>query len=326
MKSNHVINVIVSCSNRKRFPVTQGCSLRQIAGHNLTLRANRWLSNLKKNNVPEHKAERLYGGDHWSIVRAIGSQSLNRRIRARVWICSAGYGLVPYEAALKSYRATFSRGHRDSVSRAKSPKDCSLENRLWWDLLGISWPGPAPGEPRRLRDIPRIYGKSPMLVALSADYLEAVAKDLRQLLSDPYYRTHLHVISCGSQNLGTLLSTQILPCDASMQAAVGGARVSLNVRIAAHLIRHLKTGAETREALIKVCDAIERKPLSIIKRVPVSDSDVRSFIKSEFRKNPRLSRSTLLQLLRKKRFACEQSRFARLYTDSIPSQQRSLYA
>ena len=213
-----LIDIIVSCSNRKRFPVKPGLSLRQVALHDLTRRANCWLSNLKRVAVPEHPVEELYAGDHWSMVRAMGSQSVNRRIRARVWVCSAGYGLVPYVASLKSYRATFALGHPDSVSRARSRKECSVENQRWWHILASSWDGPVPGEPRRLCDIPCVYGKSPMLVALSSDYLTAIEKDLNQLVRDSYYRAHLHVISCGSQNPDTLLTPNLLPCDASMQS------------------------------------------------------------------------------------------------------------
>ena len=61
-----------------------------------------------------------------------------------------------------------------------------------------------------------------MLVALSSDYLTATSKDLGQLISDPYYRAHLHVISCGTQNPDALLSPNLLPCDAGMQSDSGG--------------------------------------------------------------------------------------------------------
>lgn len=321
-----LIDIIVSCSNRKKFPVKRGLSLRQIALHDLTRRANCWLSNLKNVAVPEHAVEELYAGDHWSMVRAMGSQSVNRRIRARVWVCSAGYGLVPYGASLKSYRATFALGHPDSVSRTTSRKECSVENQRWWDILASSWSGPVPGEPRRLSDIPSVYGKSPMLVALSSDYLTAIEKDLNQLTRDSYYRDHLHVISCGSRNPDRLLIPNLLPCDVRMQAGVGGARVSLNARIAVYVFRHLRTGEESRRILSEVCREIGTKRRPQIKRTTITDNDVKSFIRAEVRKNPRLSRTRLLHLLRKRRFACEQSRFARLYRVAVLWPQRRHYA
>jgi hypothetical protein len=318
-----VIDVIVSCSNRKKYPVRKGLSLRQVMSNDIAGRVHYWLSNLKKLSAPQHSPEQLYAGDHWSIVRTIASQALNHRFRARVWICSAGYGLVPYRAALKSYKATFARGHRDSVSLARSFKACSVENQRWWDSLGSSWKGPVPGKPRRLCDIPRTCGKAPMLVALSSDYLAATAKDLGKLISDPYYRAHLHVISCGTQSPDALLSPNLLPCDARMQRAVGGARVSLNVRIAAYLLSQLKTGKEPHKIVRELCTNIERKPLSQTKRIRVTDFDVKNFIQVECRKNPRLSRTTLLQSLRRKKMACEQSRFARLYRATVSSLHRS---
>src|SRR6267378_5578071 len=115
-----VIDVIVSCSNRKRYPVRRILSLRALKNGTIAKRAARWLSHLKTTEIPKYPAEDLYAGDHWSIVRSLVRSNLKSKIRIRVWVCSAGYGLIPFNAPIKAYGATFARGHRDAVSSADS--------------------------------------------------------------------------------------------------------------------------------------------------------------------------------------------------------------
>ena len=91
-----VIDVIVSCSNRKKYPVPKGLALRQVVRTMTFLeRVHHWLSNLRKVNASEHSSEELYAGDHWSIVRTIASQvseSPSSRARLdlfrRIWLGS----------------------------------------------------------------------------------------------------------------------------------------------------------------------------------------------------------------------------------------------
>jgi hypothetical protein len=321
-----VIDVIVSCSNRKRYPVRRNLSLRSLEDGTIAQRAVRWLSRLKNTDVSGYPAESLYAGDHWSIVRSLASSKLKTRTQARVWVCSAGYGLIPYHALIKPYDATFARGHRDSVSLAHSLTQARSENQRWWDSLASRWKGPTPGEPRKLSDIPTVYGRTPMLVVLSSDYLAAVATDLQILLSDAYYRDHLSIISSGSDNLSTPTSQSLLPCNATMQHAVGGVRVSLNIRIAAYLLRQLGGRTATYDNMRKICGGIKTRTLPQTGRKTLSDDAVRDFIKHEISKDPKASRSRLLARLREQNYACEQSRFARLYRSLPRRHQRNAHA
>jgi hypothetical protein len=152
-----------------------------------------------------------------------------------------------------------------------------------------------------------------MLIALSSDYLSAVIKDIEQLLSDDYYRKHLAIVSCGTPKLDGPLGSNLLPCDARMQNAVGGVRASLNVRIAAHLLEHLRQPSPNYTTLLRLCQRIDKKPLAKSRRKTLSDEAVKDFINRQLSKDQNASRTSLLSLLRKQKFACEQLRFARLY-------------
>lgn len=308
-----VIDVVVSCSNRKRYPVPSSLSLHTVQKDAVDRRASNWLSKLKTYSVSPRPVASVYGGDHWSVVRALTGPDSEYKIQRRVWICSAGYGLIPYNASIKPYAATFASGHRDSVSFGKSSGQIQIDNQFWWQSLARSWEGPAPGTPRSLHAIPTLCGRAPMLIALSSDYLSAVLRDIEQLLSDDYYRKHLAIVSCGTPKLDGPLASNLLPCDARMQSAVGGVRASLNVRIAAHLLRHLRHPSPSYTTLLKLSQRIEKKPIAKLKRKTLSDDAVRDFISRQLSRDQNISRTSLLSLLRKQKFACEQLRFARLF-------------
>jgi hypothetical protein len=318
-----VIDVIVSCSNRKRYPVRRDLSLRALENGTVPQRARRWLFQLRKTDVPKYPVRDVYAGDHWSIVRSLASTKLTGRTRLRIWVCSAGYGLIPYSASIKTYNATFARGHRDAVSIGESSEQTRTDNQRWWESLARQWEGPVPGAPRRLNEIPSAFGKAPMLVVLSSDYLRAVARDIDALLSDAYYRDHLSIVSCGSDNLPDPSSQNLLPCNATMQHFVGGVRISLNVRIAAYLLRGLKNRTASYDNFRRICRTIKTRPLRNARRKNLSDDEVRDFIRHEASQDPKVSRSALLSLLRKSKFACEQSRFARLYRSSAQTHRRN---
>ena len=320
-----VIDVVVSCSNRKRYPVPSSLSLHTVQKGAVDRRASNWLSKLKTYPVPPRPAAGVYGGDHWSVVRGLAGPDSEYKIRRRVWICSAGYGLIPYNAWIKPYAATFASGHRDSVSLGKSSDQIQTANQSWWQSLALSWEGPSPGTPRSLHAIPTLCGRAPMLIALSSDYLSAVLKDIEQLLSNEYYREHLAIVSCGTTTLDGPLGRNLLPCDARMQGAVGGVRASLNVRIAAHLLGQLRHSSPSYATLFQLCQRIEKKPIAKFRRKTLSDDRVRAFISRQLGKDQNISRTSLLSLLRRQKFACEHSRFTRLY-HSIAHSTREVIA
>src|SRR4051812_28481928 len=74
-----------------------------------------------------------------------------------------------------------------------------------------------------------------LLVALSNDYLTAVADDLRKGAATLAGPDRLAVICAGADTLAGL-EAHLLPCDARLQAVAGGALASLNVRLAARLL------------------------------------------------------------------------------------------
>ena len=141
------------------------------------VRARRWLTRLQaatgKICVPTEAA--LRRRSLWSVVRDLAADDLFGNRDIRIWVCSAGYGLVPLSGRIHPYSATFSAGHPDSVSRDLTVADGL--HALWWELLA-QWEGPAPGTPRSIAALAESFPDDLLLVVMSETYLTATALDL----------------------------------------------------------------------------------------------------------------------------------------------------
>lgn len=305
------INLIVSCTNRKRYPPPAGLTVRNLSGSDIAERLWAWKERLHRVPADRYRADQLYIGDHWAVARGIPSLVADR-LTVRLWICSAGYGLIRCDSLVKSYQATFSPGSDDYV--AANATDRAAAIRAWW--RGVCTVRVSGGEPmpRSVAQLGGIQPRTPMLVALSVDYLDAVADDLHELLERPFFQEHLSIVSCGTVGQPRVWSHNLLPCDGLMSEALGGTLISVNVRIARHLLTSLNGGEVTAERMATLARSIPRAATPAQGREACSDRRVLAFIRKALHRSPAPSRSRLLREYRDAGLACEQARFAQLYS------------
>lgn len=315
------LNLVVTCAKRKKVSVHESLKLGSIpAGDTTTGRVTQWLKLLRKSKAPRHRAVDLYGGDHWAAVRSLLTGSLFDTVELKIWICSAGYGLITPESEICAYSATFASGQEDSVTQSLSATvDAPAD---WWTALS-QWERPSPGSPRSIAQITRRDPDVPVLVAVSEPYLRAIRKDLtaaRANLVDPQ---QLSILCTGIRQLSDL-QEHLLPGDARLQNVAGGTRASLNVRLARKLIEEhsgdFSFGAFSGQIQkwVKI-----QKPIVGVKREPMSDEEVKSYVRKELQKAPTARPSPLLRQLRDSGRACEHSRFSRLYYEVKGSKSAS---
>ena len=152
-----------------------------------------------------------------------------------------------------------------------------------------------------------------MLVVASTTYLKAIAADLKSALDEVVSTENVSIISSGTQKLDEL-TDHLIPCDARLQAAVNGARRSLNARIANKIIDDSR-GVPSLSPLKKRLKKLSKLQPPIIRydRKAATDTDVLDFISTELKNDASLRHTPLLRRFRDNGFACEQSRFASLY-------------
>ena len=227
----NVVNVVVTCTKDKRYPIADDCQIRNIPNGTLADRINEWQDRLNRRFCERVIVNDLYSGDHWANVRAFSSACFD----IDLWVCSAGLGLIRVDDKVPPYAATFSRNHPDSVSDSFSESERSTATKDWWNAIQNCWKSWFNDRPRSLSMLMARYPKRSLLVVTSETYLQAIADDLRQGVSCLFDPDQLSVVCSGVKTLKGL-EANLIPCDARMQALTGGVRRSLNTRLANRIL------------------------------------------------------------------------------------------
>jgi hypothetical protein len=148
-------------------------------------------------------------------------------------------------------------------------------------------------------------------------YLRAIAEDLRAAAAAvPLDR--LAVISAGAGSVPGL-DSYLLPADARLQASVSGSRAALNARLARLALDSVGRGDFSRRRLYRHFARLKSALPAVTPagRTPVSDEQVRRFIRAAMNDQPRPRATPLLQRFRQSGRACEHSRFTALYRETL---------
>ncbi len=300
------VEVIVTCTDRKTAPPPPRLRLRSVRARTVEERVRRWIDRLQEVQVDTVTARDLYAGDHWSVALDLPKVASESGIDARLWVCSAGYGLLPLQSRLKPYSATFASGHADAPTGSIGGPLARARSRAWWNELS-RWSGPAPGNPRSLAELVRRRRHSRLLLVASPPYLNALAEDLEAVMKSDSANSRLLIVSAGADAEGPLRE-HVVPADSRLQKRLGGARQSLNARVAREVLRcGVLDSARLRQRFKNLL--ARQEELVPYERTPMTDEEVREFIRRELRLNPKAKHSPLLRKLREEGRACEQSRF-----------------
>lgn len=310
-----VLHIIASCTDRKRAPVPPELHLRALHEKEPERRARHWWRNLREHPHPTQPARELYAGDHWRVVEELPTLAAQARFQPRLWVVSAGYGLIPADAPIRPYSATFARGHEDSVVARTDARRPHAVLRQWWGALARE-PGPTPGEPRLLQELARSAPHARLLVVASPAYIAAFEEDLTLAASALHRPEHLLIISTPVAASRRQLAPHWVPSSARLQTKLGGALSSLHARIARDLLVRARSEGSGMDAA-SVQDYYGRlihrsAPRARFERTPMTDDEVLQFIARESR-TEKPSCSALLRRLRDGGHACKQERFRRLF-------------
>ena len=310
------INVVVTCTKRKLLPVAERLEFRGCSGRSTRERAKRWIGRLASTKSESTPAHAVYAGDHWATVRSFPEAARKGGLRPKIWILSAGYGLIAWDAPIKAYSATFSADHPDSVCPSPPGQPPVVARNSWWEALS-AWEGPQPGAPRTLTELAQSDPKTPLLVVASNVYLSAVQPDLMGARNALKTHDLLSIVSAGCDTLGQL-TDHLIPADARLKHLLGGGMQSLNVRIARKILGESDRWAPRCATLTKRFKGLLSRQKDFVQpqRTPMSDGEVRTYVRKALKKNPTLTRSPLLRLLRDSGRACEQKRFGGLFLEA----------
>ncbi len=308
------LHIIAACAQRKRLPVDSNLRLRSHGASATETRFQSFVAALEAAPGERLPARDLYIGSYWAAVRALPEIGSQRGLASSLWVASAGYGLIPADAPVCAYSATFQAGSPDGV--ASSEGDVPVREQLssWWTELA-TWRGPTQSSPRRVRDLVTSDRKAAFVVIASPRYVQAMGSDLKQaatLVGD-----RLIVVSSVGAAAEPGIAEHLVPSEASLLPVVGGALPALHARVARDIL--ITTG--TRELRAPYLQAryrsiAERSSYAgMPQRDDASDAEIIAFIRRAVSNRPGLRHTPALRLWRGGGRACEQGRFKRLFRE-----------
>jgi len=257
----------------------------------------------------------LYAGEHWSVVMGLPEVARASGFKPHLWVASAGYGLIPANAAIRPYSATFARGDDDSVITDTRNRDSAGQLQLWWKVLSEQ-EGPSLHDVRSIKELAVKEPRASILVVASPPYVAALAEDLSLAAQQLAKPERMLIVSTPSPLSKGRLARHWIPSNAYHQNRLGGSRMSLHARVARELIK--ETPVDQFDAPVlqqRYVRLIESSaPLHVYSRAPMTDAQVRAFIRQAVKAGGK-TWSASLRLLRAKGQACEQSRFKRLFLE-----------
>ena len=171
--------------------------------------------------------------------------------------------------------------------------------------------------PRSLRELAAQEPDAPLFVAASPDYLRAASGDLAAAADVLRSSDRVAVFSAATASLGALERFRV-PSSARLQALLGGARHSLNVRLLKKALEEADQNSRLTAPALRGWAkelATMQPPAPKYDHAPMSDDDVRQYLTAKLHENPSAKHTSLLRQLRDSGRACEQSRFRRLFEE-----------
>jgi hypothetical protein len=310
-----ILNIVVSCTDRKRLSVPLRLRARAISNLPLKQRFDRWWDRLSEAREQSVEAQDLYMGDHWQICRSLPEMAKAKGFRPKLWITSAGYGLIAADALLHPYSATFAAGQPDTVVTATEGAEGL---RKWWSLLA-GRQGPLRGAPRSLADVVRSAPRCHVLLVCSPTYVRALADDLVEAVDEMSDRDQFLIVTSPS-SLSPALQAQVIPSEGRLRGLVGGALPSLHARVARKILGEVRRSRLSAPDVRARYQALLRRTPDLPRhdRIVLTDAQVHRYIKASLRQQPTLTRTPMLRELRDSGYACEQVRFRTIFQEADP--------
>ena len=299
--------VIAACTDKKRSQPTARQQLRNYKFGDS--RSTQWLRSLEATTSTAVPAHELYVGNHWSAAREIPSVARTAGwARATLWVASAGYGLLDSNTKVVPYAATFATGHADSVVDPSSGDEPGLQCRNWWQKLNVGR-GNAPAFHSESSGAACLFVGSRAYVEAATEHLLSTARTM----TDP---SRLVIVTGALPKNPLLREHAVLP-PARLRSIVGGPLTSLHARWASYLVSQIKPDEWSLARVRALTDSAAKTATipDVPQREPMSDAEVRTFVRDAIRATPSAKHSTLLRELRLRGNACEQSRFKQLFLE-----------
>jgi hypothetical protein len=302
------IALITTCTNRKTRAVPRALTARELPPLPTAGLAKEWVRRLK-NAEGRLPASNLYCGRAFREAQAAASEN-----DADLHIISAGYGLLSAQDLVSPYSVTVSAGTADSL-RGNRRQVEAIALDQWWLRVNAAF--------GRRQPLSRLVQRAPnglYVLAISTPYLNLIRADLDELPDRLLERLRIIGPPVARQEGGDRWLTAAIAYDERLDGPDShcrGTRSDFPQRAARHFLRTVGRGRlhapiDEHRRLVEESLAEWRAPRRK-DRPRYSDEELRAVIDQMWdQAGGQVGRG--LRLLRdKKKIACEQSRFKRLF-------------
>lgn len=313
------IAIVVPCTALKQWPV-DGLRIAQVVGDGTDIgeRFRRWKRAVSQAEVVA-SARELYAGPRWQASMRVATAADGPRRDARLFVASAGLGLISADSCVPSYSATFSRGSEDSVVAAGvSGRERRDATRLWWESLtqgGLS-----------LRALAEEPGR--VVIVLSPDYLDAVADDLMRAVA--VGGSKVLIFGTGEPTDRALAQNWVRvgrhlreTTDERPDPVINGLDATLLQSTAALVLqrplKHWSSAQKVQKLLDDLADPNDETNEAKARRGrrPSTDDEVRAFVRLERSGGGATAGDLLSKWRNVERRQCEEGRFKRIFAEVV---------
>jgi hypothetical protein len=300
--------VITICAHRKRTrPPAESTPVSLPIGPQQTVQTA-WIERMR--TLPTDTAAGvLYTG------RGFGLATQAAKIaKAKLYILSAGLGLVASDQQVPLYGLTVTGRHAESIATRVTGE---FDVAAWFSSL-LSGP-----HSDQWADA-LAHGPGRILIALTRPYAQMVGTSLSAL--GPHALTRLRIFGASlGPVLPPVLRPALAPYDARLDAILPGTRADFSQRALLHFVRLITVKCDTHDDRHADYAAVEAELRGVaapdrLRRPRRTDSEIVQLIIARLQSQSGIAR--ILRALRDDEgVACEQARFSRLYRTAL--QQRT---
>lgn len=212
------INIILTCSSNKKLEAPPFLSLKNYKKENVKKLSKSWMDNIINNSSSTLPAIKMYKGVYWEVVKKLYN---NPKVN-KIWVISAGYGLINVNDNISSYNIGFKDKSLNSIKLNTLNPSKNVFSEWWDNITNITQ-----NKIFQLYDPNEIY-----IIYASYDYMKAIKNDISKIVSKP----NIFIVSPDTKI--KQFKPYILYTPSNLRYILGGNKMTSSIKVVEYLVNN----------------------------------------------------------------------------------------
>lgn len=215
------INVILTCSSSKKLETPPSLSLKNFKKESVEELSKSWMSNILSNSFTTLPAIEMYKGVYWEVVKKLYNNSKINKI----WVISAGYGLIDINYNISSYNIGFKDKSLNSIKLNTLNPTKNVFSEWWDNITDITH-----------NKISDLYNSNEIyIIYASYDYMKAIKNDICKIISKP----NVFIVSPDTKI--KQFEPYILYTPSDLRYVLGGNKMTSSIKAVEYLVNNFSS-------------------------------------------------------------------------------------